>query len=91
MFWSPVVKDSKGQLLYNQVNHLSEVGKNIRTAYGVELDFVVNERFLSCLAELRKYAGSATADLQCPVMRFLQIEEYLGRHVAKAQASSSAA
>ena len=87
MLWSPIVKDSKGQDIYNQLGHLAKVKANIKSAYGVQLECVVNEAFLACLQEMRAYAGSETAELQCPVMRLLQIEHYLSRHVAKSAAN----
>lgn len=87
MLWSPIVKDSQGQALYNQVGHLAEVKASIKANYGVELECVVNESFLSCLQEMRTFAGSETSELQCPVMRLLQIEQYLTKHVAKGAAS----
>jgi hypothetical protein len=87
MLWSPVVKDSQGLALYNQVGHLAEVKANIKAKYGVELECVVNDVFLSCLDEMRKFSALETAELQCPLMRLLQIEAYLGKHVAKVAAN----
>lgn len=83
MLWSPVVKDSRGLALYNQLGHLAEVKENIKIKYGVELEYVVNEAFQLCLQEMRTFAASETAELQCPLMRLLQIEAYLAKHVAK--------
>lgn len=83
MLWSPIVKNGRGDSLYNQESHLAEVRENVRAKYGVDLECVVNDQFLNCLRELRTYAGSQTAELQCPLMRLLQIEEHLNRHVAK--------
>lgn len=83
MLWSPVVKDSRGQAQYNQLGHLAAIKANIKAKYGVELECIVNEAFLSCLKELRAFAKSQTSELQCPLLRLLQIEELLGSHVAK--------
>ena len=83
MLWSPVVKDSKGDPLYNQIAHLGEVRRRIAGMFDVELKCVVNEAFSDALRELRLYAGRQTAELQCPLMRLLQIEELLGRHVSR--------
>lgn len=82
MLWSPVVK-GKGGEQYNQLGHLDSVGKNINTEFGVSIEFVVNERFQECLREMRSFAKSKTADLKCPVMRMLQIEEHLAKHLGK--------
>lgn len=87
MLWSPIVKGGKEGSLYNQLAHLQEVRANIHAAYGVDLELVVNERFLSCLKEMRAYARVATSDIKCPVMRLLQIEEYLSKHVKKVAAA----
>lgn len=83
MLWSPVVKDSQGNPLYNQLGHLAEVRRQIAASHGVQLECVVNEQFHQALKDLRSYAGQQTSELQCPLMRLLQIEELLGRHVSR--------
>ena len=85
--WSPIVKDSKGQAQYIQLGHLKAVKANILEKYGVDLECVVNEAFHSCLKELRQFAAAQTAELQCPLLRLLQIEELLGIHVARIAAN----
>jgi hypothetical protein len=84
MLWSPVVKSRKSESLYNQLGHLSTIGSKIKDAHGVDIEFVVNEKFLACLTEMRQYAGSKSADLKCPVMRLFQIEEQLAKHLKSA-------
>ncbi|WP_331156359.1 hypothetical protein [Steroidobacter sp.] len=83
MLWSPIVKDSQGQAQYNQLGHLAEIKANIKAKYGIELECIVNESFQACLKELRLFAAAQTAELQCPLLRLLQIEELLGVHVAR--------
>lgn len=83
MLWSPVVKDTKGDPQYNQIAHLEEVRRQLADAFDVDLECVVNEAFASALRAMRAYAGQQTAELQCPLMRLLQIEELLGRHVSR--------
>lgn len=83
MLWSPIVKDSKGDAQYNQIGHLAEVRRRLAETFSVGLDCVVNEAFSSAMSELRSYAGQQSAELQCPLMRLLQIEELLGRHLSK--------
>lgn len=83
MLWTPIVKSGGKGAKYNQVNHIAEIGSNIEAKYGVDVEFVVNEKFQRCLAEMRAFAGSHTAELKCPVMRMMQIEEWLGKHVGK--------
>ena len=83
MLWSPIVKRTKGKPENNQIQHVEEVKTNIKERYGVEVECIVNKRFDECLRELRNYAKTQTKALQCPVMRLMQIEEYLSKHLAK--------
>lgn len=83
MLWSPIVKSGKKALEYDQLDHIKKIDSNIRSKYKVEIEFVINDQFLSCLNEMRTFARSTTADLKCPVMRLLQIEEWLTKHVGK--------
>lgn len=89
MLWSPIVKSGNKASQYNQLNHLSEIGENIHTKHGVDIEFIVNEQFLACLNEMRGFAKTATADLKCPVMRMFQIEEWLTKHVGKLPANGT--
>ncbi len=82
MLWSPVVKGT-GADQYNQLGHINVIGSQIKAATGIDIEFVVNERFSECLQELRSFAKSQTADLKCPVLRLLQIEEHLAAHLRK--------
>lgn len=89
MLWSPIVKDSQGLPLYNQLLHLANVTAALKAKYDVDLECIVNEKFLACLKELRIYAGGQTAELQCPLLRLLQVEVYLEKHVARMTANES--
>ncbi|GAB6141144.1 hypothetical protein JCM14076_18730 [Methylosoma difficile] len=83
MLWSPIVKNSLGKVSNNQLAHLEEIKANIKMGYGVDLECVVNEVFKAYFQEMRDFARKETAALQCPVMRLLQIEEYLAAHLDK--------
>ena len=83
MLWSPIVKDSKGDPQYNQLGHLAEVQRQVLATTQVDVECVVNEAFRGKMTEMRRFAGRQTSELQCPLMRLLQIEELLGRHVSK--------
>ena len=83
MLWSPIVKDTKGKPEYNQIGHLNAIKANIKAQYGIELECIVNEKFRACLEELRGYAREQKPELQCPLMRLMQIEEHLSKHIAK--------
>ena len=84
MLWSPIVKDTQGNPENNQTRHLEEIKANIKRQYDIDIDCIVNEKFHACLKELRLYAATQTVALQCPLMRLMQIEELLGKHVSKA-------
>lgn len=83
MFWSPIVTDSKGKLENNQMRHLEEIQANIRDRYEIDVECIVNEKFQECLVEIRNYAKTSSENFQCPLMRLMQIEEHLGKHVVK--------
>ena len=85
MLWSPVIKSSKAGSLNSQAEHIQSIDANINSEFGVSIEFVINDRFLSCLREMRAYAKSTTAELKCPVMRLFQIEEHLAKHIGKSQ------
>ena len=83
MLWSPIVKDSKGKPENNQMRHLAEIRENIKRKYSIDIEYIANEKFQECLEELRNFARHESKVLQCPLMRLMQIEEYLGKHVSK--------
>ncbi len=89
MLWSPIVKNPKGNPEHNQTQHLKIIQENIKSEYGIDIECIVNEKFQNCLEELRNYAKTETKPLQCPVMRLMQIEEYLDKHVSKLAKSHS--
>jgi hypothetical protein len=89
MLWSPIVKNSQGSPVYNQLGHLTEISAQLKAKYKVDLECVVNEKFLACLQELRAFARDQTEELQCPLLRLIQIEEYLGKHVGRARANKA--
>ena len=83
MLWSPIIKQSKDTAKHNQVKDLIEIQKNITKKYKVNIEFIVNEKFLNCVNELHEYARHETKELKSPVLRLMQIEEYLKNHVNK--------
>lgn len=88
MLWSPIVKSGNRSEQYNQLNHINEIDQNIKATKDVAIEFVTNEKFLSCINEMRTFAKSKTEDLKCPVMRLFQIEEWLSKHIEKQTKSS---
>ena len=83
MLWTPIVKDTKGKPENNQIRHLEGIKENIKKQYEIDIECIVNQKFQECLLELRDYAKKETKALQCPILRLMQIEEYLNVHVAK--------
>jgi hypothetical protein len=81
MLWSPIVKNTKVSAKNNQVNDVTEIKKVIQEKYNIELQTIINEKFMSCLEELREYAITDTKDIKSPVVRLMQIEEYLEKHL----------
>lgn len=85
MLWSPIVKDNKTTIENSQIYQLERVKDIIYEKYKVNLELVVNQQYQECLAELRMYSRRETKALQSPILRFMQIEEYLEKHVNNLQ------
>jgi len=81
MLWSPVIKKSKDTSINCQARDIEQIGKNIKQKYNIDIEFVINDAFHEALQALRAYARKETKELKCPVLRLLQIEETLGRHL----------
>ncbi len=58
-----------------------EIVQAIRSEYGLDVQPVINETVQDALEELRVIARRETKELTSSVMRYLQIEERLRRHV----------
>lgn len=85
MLWSPIVRKSGETAKSNQMADIEGIKANILTKYGVMINFVINEKFSECLAELRNYAKHETKEIKSPVIRYLQVEETLKRHNGKSK------
>ena len=83
MLWSPIVKVPSDRAKHSQIADIEGITKNIQAKYGVLLECIINEKFANCLVELREYASSKTEELKSPVLRFMQVEEYIKKHVSK--------
>jgi hypothetical protein len=83
MLWSPIVKKSRDGAKLNQMNDVEAITANIQAKYGVTLECIINEKFDECLSELREYARNVTKELKSPVLRLMQIEESLKKHLGK--------
>jgi len=80
MLWSPIVKASGVKAKHSQMADIEEIRANIQANYGVSLEPIINEKFASCLEELRAFARHSTKELKSPVLRYMQVEEYLKKH-----------
>lgn len=83
MFWCPIIKQSRATSKNCQTRDIKEIGERVKQQHGIELDFVINQRFQECIDEMKSYASSITKELKCPIMRMFQIEEYLSKHLSR--------
>lgn len=83
MLWSPIVKNQGAGAKNNQSRDIEEIKENLRSEFNVELEPVINKDYLNCLDQLRQYAAKETKELKSPILRLMQIEEKLSKHVAK--------
>ena len=83
MLWSPVVKDQKATAKHNQLRDVNEIRDRLKEEFGYELILMINAEYQHCLDELRLFAARETKELKSPVLRLMQIEEKLQKHLAK--------
>jgi hypothetical protein len=83
MLWSPIVRSAGPTAKYDQMKAVEEVKRRIGADRGVDIDLVVNEEFQNALTKLKTYAGTRTEELKSPVLRLLQIEALLERHIQR--------
>ena len=83
MFWSPIVKDQKSTTKHNQLESVREAQRRLQETFGINLVLKLNGDFQSCLDEIGSYSGKESKELRTPVLRLMQIEEKLKRHLAR--------
>jgi len=83
MLWSPIVKNQGPTAKNNQLRDVNEIKDKLSDEYGCCLELIVNHEYQSCLEELRAYAKKETKELKSPVLRLMQIEEKLDKHLRK--------
>ena len=83
MLWSPVVKVSSAKAKYNTLMELERLVSDIKDRFGLELVLVINHKFKQALEELKKCAANEKAELKSNVMRMLQIEMSLEKHLVR--------
>ena len=85
MLWSPVVKNPKTGSKHNQLDDIQQIVDIIKKEFGIIVEPVINETFQKKLVALRQVAGNETKELDSRVLRFLQVEEHLKRHLERAK------
>ncbi len=84
MLWTPIIRvPKKENPKNNQEQDLLDIQAFLKTKHNVELELFYNEKFLNCINELREKSLNTTSAMTSSVMRFLQIDEKLKRHIGK--------
>lgn len=83
MLWSPIVKNQGESAKNNQIRDIEEILQNLRAEFGVKLEPIINQLYFNYLSQLREYAAKETKELKSPILRLMQIEEKLAKHVSK--------
>jgi hypothetical protein len=91
MLWSPVVRESSPTAKHNQIADLADITSRVSSEKGAEIRLVVNEEYQKCLDALREHAARETKELKSPVLRLMQIEEKLKKHLSKRSKRRAAA
>lgn len=81
--WSPVVRNQREGSKANQTEDVQAVVATIKKELKATIEPVINETFQKALDELRAAAATETKELDSSVMRFLQVEEHLARHLKR--------
>lgn len=87
MLWVPVVTEHGREFVRNPMQDLSEIVTMIKIESGIDVDVIANERFAQALKQVRQALGNTPKILQSPILRFIQLEEQLNRHVANQPAA----
>lgn len=83
MLWSPIVKNQKTGAKFNQTNDIEEIKRQLLEKFNVQIEVVCNHDYKKCFDELRQYALKESKELKSPVLRLLQIEQKLSRHLKR--------
>jgi len=83
MLWSPIVKNQSPKSKHNQLRDIKNIQQKIQMEYGVNIEAIINNEYANCLKQLREYAAKETKELKSPILRLMQIEEKLSKHVAR--------
>ncbi len=81
MLWSPVVKNQGPNAKHNQLQDITRIQDTLNSEFGVTIEPVINHEYAKCLEQLRIYAAKETKELKSPILRLMQIEEKLVKHL----------
>jgi hypothetical protein len=84
MLWSPVVKNQRSGAKHNQIDDVQRIVDAIQSEFGETIQPVINEKFKEALDSLRNVAATETKELDSSVVRLLQVEEHLKKHLKRA-------
>jgi len=81
MLWSPIIKQSKETSKHNQTKDIADIQSHFRNVHKIELELVTDQKYKDCLSSLRNYAARESKELKSSILRYLQIEEHLNKHL----------
>lgn len=81
MFWSPVVRKAGPRAKHDPVSDVQQVREYCARNLEINLELVINEEYWKKLQELRAIARAKGPDSSFSIVRFLQIEEKLKKHL----------
>lgn len=81
MLWSPVVKNQRKSASYNQLDSILSVEKYLNKKHRIKLELIINDEFQKCLDKLKEYSSKQSKELNTPILRLMQIEEKLKKHL----------
>ena len=81
MLWTPIVKNQGPNAKHNQLQDIVEIQNILNDEYGVTIEPIINHEYAKCLEQLRAYAAKETKELKSPILRLMQIEEKISKHL----------
>jgi len=83
MLWSPIVKDQGSKAKNNQMRDIKKIKSHMSSKHKCTVTAIINDKYQTCLDALRAYARRETKEMKSPVLRIMQIEEKLAKHLSK--------
>lgn len=66
MLWSPIVKSGKDSSKHSQVRDIEEIRSNINNQHGIEVEFIINEKFFVVPAQNASLCGKDNRRIEVP-------------------------